>query len=96
MVAPLGNLIPFSSKQLIFTNYIQTIFSSILFVDEKENSEKGLNLEPLGYRGDSNHCISFFSFENDLKQTSTINHCVGTIKRNLIFFSLLALYYIVL
>jgi hypothetical protein len=55
-------------------------------MDEKENSKKGLNLEPLGYKGDSNHYISFFSFENNIEKTSSINHCAGTIKRNLIFF----------
>jgi len=48
--------------------------------------KKGLNLEPLGYREDSNHCISFFSFENNVKKSSKINHCASTIKRNLIFF----------
>jgi hypothetical protein len=32
----------------------------ILFVNERENLGKGSNLEPLVYKGDFNHCISFF------------------------------------
>jgi hypothetical protein len=37
-------------------------------VDEKNNSGKGegSNLGPLGCNGDYNHCISFFSFENNI------------------------------
>jgi len=34
---------------------IGNFFSFILFIDEKENSGKGLSLGPLGCKGDSNY-----------------------------------------
>jgi hypothetical protein len=34
--------------------------SFILFMDEKENLGNGSNCAPLGYKGDLNHCISYF------------------------------------
>jgi len=40
--------------------YFTTLFSSILFMDEKYNSKKRFEPMTLGYKGDSNHCISFF------------------------------------
>jgi hypothetical protein len=43
-------------KELSKNNF----FSSISFMDEKNNSEKGWNLRPLGYKGDFNYCINFF------------------------------------
>ncbi len=88
MVAPLGNLIPSSWKQLVFRNYIHTISSSISFVDEKENSEKSLNLEPLGYRGILITALVSFPLKEFLKKIQAlIIVCAGTLKRNLIFFS---------
>jgi uncharacterized protein YpiB (UPF0302 family) len=36
------------------------LFSFVLFMDEEENSRKGLNLGPLNHKGDSNYFISFF------------------------------------
>jgi len=43
------------------------LFSSISFVDGKENSGKGLNPRPLGCKVDSNHCISFFPLKTMYK-----------------------------
>jgi len=44
-----------------WSNFLfQELFLSILFMDEKKNSGKGLNPRPLGYKGDSNYCISIF------------------------------------
>jgi hypothetical protein len=34
----------------------------------KKNSGKGLNSRPLGCKRDFNHCISFFSFENNARK----------------------------
>jgi hypothetical protein len=42
------------------------LFSSISIVDEKNNLRKCSNLEPLGYKEDSKHCISFL-FENNVR-----------------------------
>jgi hypothetical protein len=36
-------------------------------MDEKK-IEKVSNLKPLNYKGDSNHCISFSSFKNNVRK----------------------------
>jgi len=50
-ISPYGNLCPCSPKNMVLFEEIQThldnCFSSSLFVNEKENSEKGSNPEPL-------------------------------------------------
>jgi len=78
MIVPLGNLSPCSFKNMIFflknlssaTNLKKltkgNLFSSISIVDEKNNLRKCSNLEPLGYKEDSKHCISFL-FENNVR-----------------------------
>jgi hypothetical protein len=44
--------------------YFKNLFSSISFVDEKNNLKKGSNLGPLGYKGDFNHYIGFYPLNN--------------------------------
>jgi hypothetical protein len=74
-----------------------SLFSFISFVNEKENSKKGSNLGPLGYKGNYTQCISFFSFEHKNKIFfSSMNHCEDVVKINLNFFSQCSLYYILL
>jgi hypothetical protein len=48
--------------------YFKIFFSSISFVDEKDNLKKGSNLGPLGYTGDSNLYISFYPLNNIFKK----------------------------
>jgi hypothetical protein len=55
----------FSSRKLFgqltfkkIAHFKDNFFSSILFVDEKENSKYGLNLGLLGCNEDSNHYIN--------------------------------------
>jgi hypothetical protein len=67
MVVPQSNLNLSPLKAWLFPMeqpkplyYLGNSFSSISFIDEKNNSEKGLNLKPLGCKGDNNHCIIFF------------------------------------
>jgi hypothetical protein len=67
MVAPCNNLSfillgtwLFPWEQLKTSFYFRIFFSSISFVDEKDNLKKGSNLGPLGYKGGYNHNISFF------------------------------------
>jgi hypothetical protein len=50
-------------------------------VDEKNNLRKNSNLGPLGYKGDSNHYINFFSLKIIFLKNLTIPHCAGTIKK---------------
>lgn len=62
--------------------YFEDLFSSISFMNEKNNLRKVLSLKPLGCKGDSDHYISFFTFENNIYDfILTINRCVGTIKK---------------
>jgi hypothetical protein len=49
-------------------------------VDEKNNLRKDSNLGPLGYKGDSNHCINFFPLKILLKNLSQ-DQTRGSIKK---------------
>jgi hypothetical protein len=57
-LVPLGTWLPFEEQFKPFFNF-GNLFSSISFMDEKDNSGKGSNPKPLGCKKDSNHCISF-------------------------------------
>jgi len=71
-------VIPLRTTQTPF--YLGNFFSSISFMDEKDNLGKGLNPRPLGYKGDSNHCINYFPLKTIFfKKNLTIPHCVGTV-----------------
>jgi hypothetical protein len=70
-IVPYGNISPSSPKNMVFfekkiwaINFLKlskgNLFSSISFMDEKKYLRKGSNPRPLGYKGDSNHCISSF------------------------------------
>jgi hypothetical protein len=60
-LVPLGTwLFPREQIKPFFYLHLENLFSSISFINEKDNSGKGLNPRPMDYKGNSNPCISFF------------------------------------